>query len=157
MLETGDVILKKGKGITRVVGWFTESDYTHVGLIYEKEIIVHSHALGVHPWDVYDLEPYDVYRLKEGLSKKEKEEFKQILLEDLALNIKYDYGQLIAYGYYALFGGENKLNNPKHYICSELVDRVYKRLGYVLAPEKKLGDITPAGLARSSLLVKVSS
>ena len=152
MLMTGDVVLKKGRGITRVVGWFTDSKYTHVGLVYEREIIVHSHALGVHPWDIYDLEPYDLYRIKGGLSEEERSQFKEILLDEIKKNIKYDYGQLIAYGYYALFGGENKLNNPKHYICSELVDRVYKKLGYELVPGKLLGDVTPADLARSSLL-----
>lgn len=157
MLETGDVILKKGKGITRVVGWFTDSKYTHVGLVYEKEIIVHSHAQGVHPWDVYDLEPYDIYRLKGGLSEEEKGQLKDILMNEIEKNIKYDYSQLIAYAYYAIFGGENKFNNPKQYICSELVDRVYKRLGYNLYPPKPVGDITPADLARSSLLAKVSS
>lgn len=155
MLETGDVILKKTNILTKVVGWFTNSEYAHVALVYESPIIVQSHILGVNPWNLCDMEPFDVYRVKGGLTAEEKRELKKELKKELRANRKYDYGQLIGYGYYALIDGENKLNNPKKYICSELVDRVYKNaLGYKLAPEKSPGDVTPADLARSPSLYK---
>lgn len=154
-METGDIVLKKARGVTRVVGWFTDSKYSHVAMIYDYPIIVHSHALGVKPWDVYSQEPYDLYRIKGGLSDEEKAELQEICKEILKKDIKYDYIQLLSYAYYALAGGDNKLVNPRRFICSEFVDRVYKRLGYTLVPDRKLGDCTPADLARSSLLVKV--
>lgn len=154
-MEIGDIILRKGQGVSRIVGWFTNSPYTHVGIVYDEPIIIHSYIKGVRPTIKKDLEPYDVYRLKGGLDDVEKEVIQHMLENFMRKDIKYDYWQLVFYVYYALFGGDNKFNNPKKFICSELIDRAYKSLSYHITKNDKLGDITPAEIARSSRVIKV--
>lgn len=155
MIQTGDIILKKGKGVSRVVGWYTDSPYTHVGIVYNYPIIIHSYIGGVQPVHLKALRPYDIYRLKTRLSFLKKDQAKSLLRLLMEKEIKYDYKQLVAYAYYALAGGNNKFNSPNRFICSELIDRIYKQLGYNLAKNCKLGDITPAEIANSPLLREV--
>lgn len=154
-LETGDIILKRGRGISKIVGWFTDSEYSHAAIVYDSPIIVHSHALGVKSWDIYSQKDFDVYRIRGGLTESEKQEVKRICIDFIEEDIKYDYKQLLAYTYYAICGGKNKFNNPSRYICSELIDKIYYILGYILIPDKMVGDCTPAHVGGSVILNKL--
>jgi len=158
-LETGDILLKKGNNpLSWVISEVTDSPYTHAGIVYSDPIAVESFMYGVEPVSIQNLKPADVYRLKgsigTGLIKAQKMEIIDECKKAIERDIGYDYLQLITYAYYAVFGGVNKFNNPRKYICTEFVDRVYKRLNIDLVGDRPLGDITPKDLGESKLLTK---
>lgn len=155
MFETGDVILCRSNGIlSGAVSWITRSPYSHVAIIYEGSVAIHSTIGGVRSVSVWNLNPFDVYRLKSEMTEWEKDKVKITLDNSLRYDIAYDYYQFFAYSYYSIFGGENKFNSPNKYICSELIDVVFKRLGYHLTKYDMIGDVTPKEIAKSKLLIK---
>lgn len=156
-IETGDLIFRKAKGINKTIGAFSNSEYSHVAIVYDYPVIVHSYWRGVNFWDAYHLEPYDVYHIKGGLREDEKKILKQVCREFVKYNIKYDYSQLLAYVYYALFGGVNKFNSPKQFICTELVYYVYKRINYHFRTEKFKGDLMFNHIIQEPFITKKGS
>lgn len=140
-LKTGDLLLKKARGLGKIIGCFSKSQYSHVAIVYDYPVIVHSYWRGFNFWDAYHIEPYDVYEMKGGLNKREKRLLQAHIKREVQKNIRYDYKQLLAYSYYAVFGGENKFNSPNQYICTEAVDILFKKLGYNLFEDRPVGDL----------------
>lgn len=140
-IETGDLLFRRAEGINKVIGVFSKSKYSHVALVYDYPIIVHSYWRGVNFWDAYHIEPYDVYQIKGGLGKGEKESLKHVCRDFVEYNIGYDYSQLLAYAYYALFGGRNKFNSPKEFICTEFIYYAFRKIGYMFTSGMGEGDL----------------
>lgn len=156
IIQTGDLIFEKGKGpVSTSIRKFTKSDYSHVAMVYNFPYIVHAHLLGgVYFDDISDIKnKFDVYRIKDGLTDKEKQQLQEEMIKYLGYD--YDLGQIFGYLDMALFKGDNKFNNPKEIICNELVERSYKKIGYTLLKEVKLGDGTPGMLSKSKEIEKI--
>lgn len=161
MIETGDILLEKGKGlIPEVIKAYTNSEYSHAALVIDyfeslnKCTIVESSLFkGVEQTYLTNLEGYDVYRLKGNLDVLEKIRLKKIARGYIGM--QYDLSQIFGYLFMGLFKG-NILNTPNEIICSELEDRIYSRLGYDLMEGVYKGDMTPENLANSPLLRKIN-
>lgn len=154
-LETGDLIMEKGTGI---IDWgvkkVTNSEYSHVALVYDYPLIIQSHLLsGVHITNIDEIGEYDVYRYKGGLSKSQKKIVKESSIQ--YLGIDYDLFQIFGYLWTAIFEGRNKFNNPNLIICSELVDLVYNKLKIYILRDRFLGDITPEEVINPKLFDKI--
>lgn len=154
-LEIGDIIFEKGRGpISWCIKKVTNSEYSHVAVYYGNGLVIHSHLLGgVHITNLKSIGEYDVYRIKEGLTDKQKTLMKSACIDYLGM--QYDLPQIFGYLWTAVFEGDNKLNNPNLVICSELVDILYNVLGYDLLEGRLLGDVTPEQLRESKLIEKI--
>jgi len=151
-LETGDILFEKSKKIySRPIQWWTNSQYSHVAMVYEYPMIIQSRLFrGVHITHIDTLEEFDVYAMIEGLSGYQKNTLKEVSLKYLGL--KYDLRQIFGYVNMSIIKGRNKLNNPHQIICSELIDLLYIELSVDLRRGIYLGDVTPADLTFSSFL-----
>lgn len=152
-LETGDILLFKSNSLySKLISWFTKSKYTHVAIALSEHLIIEANfRVSINP--VINCKNYDVFRIKGGLSEIQKLRMYKFLIKQ---NKKiYDFLQIIGYIIMALFGGYNKLNSPHYVICSELADIAYNFIDYDIRKDIKLGDVTPADIAKSKLLIKV--
>ncbi|MCX8074115.1 MAG: YiiX/YebB-like N1pC/P60 family cysteine hydrolase [Clostridia bacterium] len=158
-LEVGDIVLVKPKSLlSRIICKFTNSKYSHACIVYSSSptpliLDIDYNMSKIRRLDYYNERGYDIFRLREGLSEDEK-----IALQVLILNYldkEYDYKQLLSY-LRKLFFHKDIINNPKKFICSELVFQLYYELGYNLNPSAKiLGDITPHDISNSTMLTKI--
>ncbi|MFW6016138.1 MAG: YiiX/YebB-like N1pC/P60 family cysteine hydrolase [bacterium] len=156
IIQTGDLIFEKGEGpISSTIKKFTQSEYSHVAMVYDFPYIVHSHLIGGVQWDDISAvkNQFDVYRLKNGLTNNKKDQLKKAMLG--YLGHKYDLSQIFGYLQMAIIKGDNKFNNPDEIICNELVERCYNKIGYTLLKGVALGDSTPGSLAKSKHLVRI--
>lgn len=147
-IEAGDLILTRGDGpYSKTIQWFTDSEYNHVAIALSSYTLIEAKlTVETNPISTYD--DFDVYRKIGGLTPKEKEKMIEFLLKKHGT--KYDVFQIAGYIHQALFGGENKFNNPNYVICSELGDDAYLNLGYDVRPDIKKGDCRPCDIIEPS-------
>jgi len=143
-IETGDLILTRGDGpYSKAIQWFTDSEYNHVAIALSSFTLIEAKlTVETNPISIYD--DFDVYRKIGGLTKEEKEKMIEFLLDKHGT--KYDVFQIMGYIHQALFGGENKFNDPRYVICSELGDNAYLNLGYDVRSDIKKGDCRPCDI-----------
>ncbi|MFW6015384.1 MAG: hypothetical protein ACOCRK_03040 [bacterium] len=153
MLQPGDILLIKTKGIyAKLIRWWTNSKYTHVAIVLTENIAIEANWR-VRTFPIDDINNYDIYRLKGGLTNKEQNEIRKKLL--YYHGRRYDFLQITGYLFMSYFKGRNKFNSSKYVICSELADRVYHSIGYNLLPNIYLGDATPGDIAKSNYLERI--
>jgi Orthopoxvirus protein of unknown function (DUF830). len=148
--QVGDIVLYKGNGIvSKLVKFFTKSEYTHVSMLISSNHIIEANwykKSNIVRFE-YDENTIEVYRIKGGLDYT-----KQIAIIQHSydfLNKKYDYKQIFWYIYEYFFGKKNKniFNSNQRLICSELVDKAYLSIGIDLVDFRKDGNVTPADIA----------
>lgn len=158
-IQTGDIILVKGHTpfISRIIKWFTKSEYTHVGIAYSHDLIFEidmNRQMGIYPIRSDD---YDVFRYKEGLTHEQKKALKKYAIKRAYANEGYDWKRIIR------FAIERFINLPYIYdtmnkeVCSEIADNLYGNLGIDIAPDRSPGDVRPCDIANSPVLKKVKS
>lgn len=170
MIETGDLLLFKNDTLySKLIKKATDSKYTHVAIALNEYIMIEA-SLRVQIMPIPDKNPpYDIFRIKNGLNNREKNKLTKELLKHH--NALYDILQIIGYAprlifqytpkmlfnYIprSIFFGQNKLNNPRYMICSELADRAYHEIGYDLLPNIYPGDATPGDFVDSEHLIKL--
>src|SRR5699024_3939610 len=155
--EPGDIILVRGNTpiISRLIRWFTDSEYTHVGIalnaffIYEIDI---NKRMGIH---LFEHEDYDVFRSIEPLTKEQKQLMKDYTIERTKNNTGYDYFKIIGFALEKFFKFPVVFNQVNKQVCSEIVDIIYKSAGIDLVPNRPLGHVRPSDIAQSKKLYKV--
>lgn len=157
MLQIGDILLyKKTHSITsRIVSWFTHSEYTHVAIVisngYVCEIDIDK-KLAIRP-----LRPdnYDIYRYKNGLTATQQLAMKWYAIKRIHTNKGYDWLHILSFALQKLCKTKKTFEEVNKVICSEIVDNLYTHIGIDLVPERIDGDVTPVDLARSAILKRV--
>ena len=159
-IEVGDIVLVKPKSLlSKLICKLTNSEYSHACLIYSTSptpliLDIDYNMSKIRRLDYYNNRGYDIFRLEDGLSDVEKITLQIKVLE--YIDKEYDYIQFFSYLRKLLFHREI-FNNPKKFICSELVYKIFYDLGYDLNPSAKiLGDVTPYDISKSSLLNKIT-
>jgi hypothetical protein len=156
-LEVGDIVLYRGKGfLSKCVQFFTKSEYSHAAMVVSNDLVIESNWYKISNVKKikYNKDIVEIYRYKYGLNKNQK----YSLLEESYsfLNKWYDYGQIYGYVLEFFYGIKvNPFNSPQFFICSELVDRAYLKIGIDLVEVRVDGDVTPSNLASSSELVRI--
>lgn len=159
-LEVGDIILVKPYSlISRIIAFFTKSDYSHTAIVYDIDdpvLIIDTDWIytKIRPLKYYEDKGYNVYRVKEGLNKEDKLVIKQLMRHNL--DKQYDYIQLISYLNRLVFKVNKIVNNPDKFVCSEMVDFFYNNIGIDLVSRYKNGNVTPEEISNSNILNKVS-
>jgi hypothetical protein len=159
MIESGDIVLFKGDSliISRLIRWFTSSDYSHVGIavndqwIYEIDL---DRKLAIYP---LKRGRYDVYRYKHGLTEEQKRLMQTHALDLSTINEGYDWLRILSFVLQKVFRTKSILNWSNRVICSEITDRLYSYAGIDLVPDRDNGNVTPAQLAVSPALIQVYS
>lgn len=153
----GDIILVRGKTpiISSLIRWFTNSEYTHVGIAVGKNHIYEidmNAKMGIHPMKHED---YDIFRYKHGLTREEMHIMKNYAIEQAIQNQGYDWLKIIAFALEKFFKGPFLYDTINKEVCSEIVDKIYAAAGIDLLPDRVDGHVRPADLANSPLLYKV--
>lgn len=153
-MEIGDILLFYPESrFTRIISFLTNSDYSHVGIYFGEidgvSVMYDINGMVLKPTAIKNVNrKYDVYRVKGGLSKENKEKIREFLLDKSGI-VHYDYIQLVGFLNRILFGIDNIFNNPDMYVCSELIDLVYQYIGVDLVDKYKSGNVSPADLENS--------
>jgi uncharacterized protein YycO len=149
-MRTGDIVLEKGTGpISRIIRWFTDSEYSHAAIVVDANILVESHLFsGVSIITMEEIdEEYTVMEPKIPLSEKEKETMRKALYG--MIGTPYDLFQIFGYLFSSLFQGKNMMNNPNFMVCSEVIDMAYHSIGDDILPNMFLGDAKPSDLYKA--------
>lgn len=160
MIHAGDVILVRGNTpvISRMIRWVTGSEYTHVGLAVNEDLILEidiNRDLAIRPISRH--EDYDVYRYRHGLDPKQIKNMREIALHAALINKGYDWVRILQFACEKLFYSKKAFHDKNRVICSEFIDNIYAYVGIDLVPDKQDGNVTPGQISASPLLIKVSS
>lgn len=139
-MRRGDVVFVQGKGIiSRIIRYFDEGKFSHCAIVASHDKAIEAD-----------------YNTRVALRRFQKSKYNIIEVIDLGLTWdqrssvyksamghigkRYDYVQLLWYMIRKVFRvkGHNRLNNPKHLICSELVFLVLDEMGVL--DELKIRD-----------------
>lgn len=149
-MKRGDIVFVQGKGlISRMIRYVDEGKYSHVAVAASSHKVIEADIdtkVAVREFYPEEYNVVDVIDL--GLSRQKRMDVYNASLR--MIGVRYDYPQLIWYVLRKFLGlkGRNKLNNPRNYICSELVFLVLEEAGIL----KELGiqetarrgiDLTP--------------
>jgi uncharacterized protein YycO len=156
-MELGDIVFFKGQSwISKIIQKLTGSPYTHVALAMSSDSILEADRfVNTRVRTIENHEIYCVMRYKNGLTPEQR----KIIFEDgmKTIGTKYDYPQVFMWLIRLLFNykGQGIVNNANRLYCSELVDRLYKKAGIDLVPDRADGDVLPTHLLNSPLLIQV--
>lgn len=174
MIQDGDILLCKGKGIVpTLIRWETESVYSHVAVIASAKLGLIIEAIpegGVRAISIENYKTvYDLYRVKDP-SSYDLSEVVAYLIRMLAR--KYDYPVKLAGKLFLRKLGlvrlafhkitrqkkaADRFQEDQDYFCSELCYRAFEAGGLDIVPQ--IGDAettSPGDIARSPLISKVS-
>lgn len=157
-MRTGDLILFKPENIfSRLISILDGSGYSHIGVIYGEvygEVLINHVDEGnsklVSLSSMRDRD-YDVYRVK-GLRDSQLEEVQEEIINQLG--VEYDILQLLSYLLKILQIGR-LYNNKKKYVCIELIDVIFSKLGFDLIPTQETGYVTLNNLIKSGNIFKI--
>jgi hypothetical protein len=169
-LETGDILLYKGKGFTSfVIQAFTDSPYNHVAVVAAPHIclLIESNTgrqSGVRAVDLrmVDFTGIDVFRVKPGFAF-DRDKMVSYLVSRLGR--RFDYGGIFSLGLLKILSALtfltwapfNSFQKEKDYFCSELTYEAFAAGGLDIAPQVDAADITsPGDIAKSRIVEKVS-
>ena len=175
MIQDGDILLCKGKGIVpALIKWGTESIYSHVAVIASAKLGLVIEAVpqgGVRAISIENYTtPYDLYRVKDP-SSYNLSEVVAYLVRMLAR--KYDFLSTIKLGLKLFLrnaglirlavhklAGQKKVadqfQKDQDYFCSELCYRAFQAGGLDIVPQIGDGETTsPGDIAHSPLISMV--
>jgi hypothetical protein len=162
-MKTGDILLFKGaSGMSRIIAWGTESEYSHVAVCVSPEMGLAIEAMawkGIRGIDIRKIKgECDHYRVKEGHSYN-KDDMLSYLVDKL--NSRYDYWGVIFLGIIKIFAKigrplkntANKWQKDRDYFCSELCYEAFRHGGLDIVPDIPAADITsPGDIAKSRVV-----
>lgn len=154
-LKRFDLLFVRGESlISRAIQRVTHSPYSHVAVVWDTGQIVDTDWR--RPLDVRPLasvrDPFDVYRYRADIDPWQAAAMNEFFLHNRGAG--YDVIQTLTHALY-LFTGVPLIDDARRFNCSEFVDRMFAAAGIDLCPEVD-GHVTPADLARSDLLIKIS-
>lgn len=153
-MQTGDIVFfKHSTPISKFISYVTKSPYTHVAIAINSTVILEADRfIKVRIRKIEDEEIYTIKRIKGGLSPSEKYKLHNYALS--YLGVEYDYLSVLGWFFRLVFNvnGNGFIDNANRVYCSELVDRLYKELGYDIAPNSDTGDVLPSQLFDSPML-----
>jgi hypothetical protein len=154
-LRRFDLLFVRGRSlIGQLVQAVTRSPYSHVAIVLDQWHVAETdwrYPLTVRHLS-YPTDTFDVYRYRGELTAEQLTAMECFLHEKLTM--PYDYLQSITNGLYLLVGIPIR-DAPGRMNCSETVDRMFAAAGIDLCPAV-LGHVTPADLARSEKLQKIT-
>jgi hypothetical protein len=154
-LRRFDLLFVRGRSlIGRLVQAVTRSPYSHVAIVLDEWHVAETdwkYPLKVRHL-TYPAGAFDVMRYRGELMPQQLAAMERFLHEKLTT--PYDYLQSITNGLYLLVGISIR-DAPGRMNCSETVDRMFAAAGIDLCPAV-LGHVTPADLARSEKLQKIT-
>ena len=168
-MNAGDILLFKGeKGLSWLIGWGTNSPYSHVAVCVSPEMNLAIEAMaggGVRARDIRKIkDEYDVYRIKVDYSYNLEGTISCLVG---TLNSRYDFLGVIFLGIIKLAAKlglplknkANKWQKGRDYFCSELCyEAFYSGGGFDIVPEVPEADITsPGDIAKSSVIEMVDN
>lgn len=156
-LQTGDILLHRGqRWISKIIRWITGSPYTHVAIVYDSNRVL---EIDINKeLSFYPIDPrlrYEVYRHREGLSKKKKKMMREKMMERKNEIHGYDWLKLFSLGLSKVLKKPFFLDMHNYVICSEIVDIIYRDIGLNLVPSAMIGHISPDDIARSPYLKEI--
>lgn len=156
-IQIGDIILVRGRTpiISSLIRWFTESEYTHVGIAVGKNLIYEidiDKEMGLHPNAHKD---FDIFRYKYHLTEKQKQKMKEYAIYKANINRGYDWLRVIGFALEKIFKTPFVFDAVNRKVCSEIVDIIYASVGIDLLPDRVDGHVTPGHIANSPFLYKV--
>ncbi|EMR07305.1 hypothetical protein C772_00954 [Bhargavaea cecembensis DSE10] len=130
-MRRGDVVFVQGKGIiSQIIRYFDEGKFSHCAIVASHDEVIEADyntrvALRRFREDKYNI--IEVIDL--GLTWDQRSSVYESAMGHIGK--RYDYVQLLWYMIRKVFRfeGHNRLNNPKHMICSELVFIVLDEIG----------------------------
>lgn len=144
-----DLIFVKGNStISKIIKWFTKSEYSHVGIILDDKHICeinYNYTFRIRHFE-YKEKDYDIYRCKKNINIKDKELMFKYIRKNL--NQKYDFREIVR----IIFPFLNIKDNSKRVICSELVYDCFKNANIYLS-NKEINS--PQDLIDGNEIVKV--
>ena len=147
-MRKGDIILvKNNKLISKIIKWFTKSQYSHSAIaidsihIYETNYNEKSCIKHIN----WTKNMYDVYRLKPGIEFDSKRLIEYMLTH---IHNNYDLGEI-----FKIVIHKDSKDDDNKYICSKLVHDAFLKQGIDLTPGIEIP--TPEDLSHSKLLYKV--
>jgi hypothetical protein len=155
--EIGDILFVRGETpvVSSLIKSFLHSEYSHVAIavgpneICEIDVFQNMRILP-NPYT-----NYDVYRYKQGLSIEQKKQLHRFLMQKTITNTGYDWGKIAELLIRHFLHWNVLIDEKNRYICSEVIDVAYQTIGIDLLPAFLTGDVTPADLLLSILLIKV--
>jgi hypothetical protein len=155
-MEAGDLLFIKGDCYASpFIRFFLKSDYTHVTIAVDEEHICEVDLFKKMEVMKNPYEEFDLYRMKDVLSKKQKEEIIAFLKERCQSSKGYDWWRILSLLLQKYLRFSIIIHAPERYICSEIIDKAYQHLGIDLVDNRVTGDVTPLDLMKSNQLVPV--
>lgn len=157
-MEVGDVVMfKPSSPISFVIAYLTKSEYSHVGLVVGKDMVVEADRFVNTRLSQIEFDPnrHALYRVP-GLLETQKK-----IIQEYAVSMigtRYDYWQIFGWFIRLVFGWNkhNLFNRSNYLICSELIDQAYQRAGVPRSCDCPVGDVTPQDLLRIYNFVRVA-
>lgn len=147
-MKCGDVVLVRNNTIiSRLVQWFTNSDYSHCGIslddthIYDINYNIKSGIRHIP----YTSDMCDIYRPKFDF---DEDKFKEFILKNIGN--RYDFIEILK-----IIFRINRPDEDKEYICSTLVRDALLYASGINIAEDKFVICSPADIANSKYLEKV--
>lgn len=142
--RTGDIVFCSGKGsvLGRLIRGFTNSPWTHVGMLFwwdDRLMLLHSAEKGVqfYPFTKYQQEYQGALVVaRHGGMTDEKREWLTGHAADFC-NIAYDKWELVRIAWRIGWGIPRKPRTNDTYVCSELVATLLDRVGLAVAADKR--------------------
>jgi len=148
--QNGDILLLKGKSLfSKIVKWWTKSEYSHSAMFATPHLVIESDFGGVqfNLTEKYKNMDYDVYRHKDITRNQQEKVFYWSFS-------KTDKG----YDHMGLLGivlGTTSLDNKSRYWCSEFNMDAYIHAGVKIDCDKDTHRVTPQDIANDSNFEKV--
>ncbi|MGL5329086.1 MAG: YiiX/YebB-like N1pC/P60 family cysteine hydrolase [Peptostreptococcaceae bacterium] len=149
-MKCGDIFLiKNDTFISKLIRWFTRSQYSHCGLCISDD--------GIHLWHtefnmglrlthlMYPSDKMEVYRVNVSYDHEKLYDF-------ILANIgnKYDFMEI-----FKVIFRCKKAETDSEYICSELIRAAYRHVGIELVDES-INVCTPKDIAESKYLTRIT-
>ena len=164
LINPGDILLFKGEGgISKLIAWGTDSEYSHVAVCVAPEMNLAIEAItrgGVRARDIRKIKrEYVVYRIREGHPYNMDKTISYLVEK---LNNRYDYFGVFFLGILKLLSriglplkkAANKWQKDRDYFCSELCYEAFDIGGGLdIVPQIEEADITsPGDIAKSPVV-----
>lgn len=150
MLKMGDIVfVKNDTFISKLIKRFTNSDYSHCGIIispmhiYETNYNINSSIQHFS----YNKNMCDIYRVN---FEFDEEKFKEFISNNIGN--KYDFMEILK-----IIFRINKADNDNEYICSTLVRDAFKYASGIDLVDENIKVCTPEDIAKSKYLTKIDT
>lgn len=166
-IQDGDIVLFKGKSLlSRLIRWFTRSEYTHAGIaVWWRDRLMLLEAVDKGVWAVplsWRLATYqgtahlltpDEHALRENNLTLDRARL--VASAQSELGKEYATWLLVRIARKIVFrwkGGADPWKPPQRFVCSQYVSRVYRDANVDLDPDEPDRFTTPKDIAESEFL-----